>query len=207
MLQALIEQIDTIRRQANFLTIAEVLQLTKRKNILLDPFSLLISKDVVLGSNNVFYPNVVLQTGDKGKLTIQDSNAFFPNTLFLAKQGTIHVGDGNQFGDGGCSIKSNGEKTKIIIGDQGRYINGPTIVGNTILGNGSQVLGSITVQDCILDGGGSFETSEPDQRGAVLKGMGLARNITLKQGEVIQAYGTFTQAIIRLQSYYHPKEK
>jgi large exoprotein involved in heme utilization and adhesion len=80
-------------------------------------------------------------------------------------------------------------------------------MGQTSLGDGSQILGGITVQNCLLAGGGSYKTSDPDERGAVMKGFGLARNLTLQTGQVINGSGDFGTASIEWQRAYHPKQQ
>ena len=67
--------------------------------------------------------------------------------------------------------------------------------------------GAITVQDCSLEEGGNYKEPDPDLRGAVLKGSGIARDIQLPKGHVINAYGTFQNASLESQSHYHPKPK
>lgn len=95
----------------------------------------------------------------------------------------------------------------IKIGDSGRYCDGANIIGETVLGNGSQILGSITVQNCTLADGGTFQETDPDKRAAVLKGFGLARNISLRVGEVVNGLGDFSKAPVERQSFYHSKMK
>ena len=73
------------------------------------------------------------------------------------------------------------------------------------IGRGAQVLGLIRMQNCSLGGGGTYRDNDPDKRGAVLKGSGVARQIDLPTGMVIQAFGLFSDAPIRTQSYFHPK--
>lgn len=202
-----LSSIDGHRKKNGFLSVLEILELQANGNIILDPFSILISSSAKIGQNNKFYSGVVLEINNGGNITIGDSNVFYPNSLFLAEQAVIKIGNDNQFGDGGVSVKANNQNSKIIIGDHGRYINGVQIVGNSYLGSGSQVIGNITVQDCYLEGGASFVCPDTNLRGAVLKGYGLARNVRVKTGMVINGQGTFMQDKMQFQSFYHPKEK
>ncbi len=39
-----------------------------------------------------------------------------------------------------------------------------------------------------------------------MKGCGVARNIEVPTGMVIQAFGLFSEAPIRWQSYFHPRK-
>jgi len=169
----------------------------------------LIDRRVKLGDNNTFYPSVVIEIDDLGIITLGSNNVFFPMAfLFVAQGGQIEVGDNNQFGDGGVSIKANIPGAKISIGSSGRYLQSPQILGKeTSLGDGSQIIGNITVQNVTLDGGGNFSESNPDNRGAVLKGMGTAKNIHLQKGDVLNGWGTFDSSEIERQIKYHPQKK
>ena len=39
----------------------------------------------------------------------------------------------------------------------------------------------------------------------MLKGSGVARGIDVPQGYAIQAFGLFSEGVMRRQSYFHPK--
>lgn len=47
------------RNRYNFLTVEEILSLSKR-NVVFDPMSLLISKDVSVGEANVYYHGIIV---------------------------------------------------------------------------------------------------------------------------------------------------
>src|SRR5258708_34649083 len=115
------------------------------------------------------------------------------------------MGNNNELGDGGLRIKANMPNSAITIGNLGRYMNGSEIMGRCFLGSGSQILGAITVQNCTLGAGDSYSDLNPDSRGGLLKGFGLARNLEIRQGQVINGQGTFEQSAVELQSFYHPK--
>jgi acetyltransferase-like isoleucine patch superfamily enzyme len=88
------------------LTLEELLE---SNNIIYDPFSTLISRNVILGQGNVFYPSTVLQTLESGMITIGNHNTFTPNCFFYTT-GTATIGNNNLFGDGGVSAQvSTGE--------------------------------------------------------------------------------------------------
>ncbi len=205
--QYMLHKIDEQRESRGFHRISELLRLSEQGNTFLDPFSTLISKSVVLGDNNLFYPNVTIEANRGGVIVVGNANAFYPNTYILAEEGKVSVGDDNQFGDGGCSLKANRSDAEITVGDNGRYINGAQIIGRTTLGSGSQVIGPITVQDCTLEAGEDFQSSDPDLRAGLLKGTGLARGIVVPKGKVLNGAGTFEQDSIEAQSKYHPKNK
>jgi len=201
-----ITRINQQRASQGFRGISELLALMDQGNTILDPFSLLISVSVILGENNLFYPNVIIQAKDGGKLQMGDGNVFYPNTLVLAEKGSVKIGNENQFGDGGCSVKANMADAEITISDNGRYINGVQVIGKTNLGSGSQVIGPITVQNSTLAAGGDYKSADADLRGGLLKGSGLARNVQVDQGGVINATGDFKQENLERQSKYHPKK-
>lgn len=206
-LKDIIEIIDSQREAKGFLTIEEVLALNKKGNLILDPFSILISKRVKIGSQNIFYPSIIVEILNNGAISIDNGNTFFPQTSMLADNGEIIIGNNNQFGDGGVSIKANQPGVKIRIGNEGRYLNGVQVIGNTSLGSGSQLIGGLlTVQDCSIENGLPYTHPEPDERGGVIKGFGVARNLTIKQGQVINGSGVFLEEDIKKQSFYHPKK-
>jgi hypothetical protein len=57
----------------------------------------------------------------------------------------------------------------------------------------------------MLGAGESYLHPDPDLRGAVLKGAGLARGLRVGRGEVISRRENFEQADIERQVAYHPK--
>lgn len=203
----LLAAINAQRIARGFMSINQMLErLSSGKNIVLDPFSTLISDGVEIGESNTFYPNVILEAMHGGTITLGNSNLFYPSSFLLADQGRITVGDSNEFGSGGLQIKANMPTSSIQIGNNGRYMNGAEIMGQCVLGSGSQILGAISVQNCTLEAGESYKGSQPETRAALLKGFGLARNLTVKQGEVINGQGKFEQSAIEQQAAYHPKK-
>jgi hypothetical protein len=196
----MIEAINQHRRKLGFLTVEELLE---SDNTFLEPFSILVSRNVSLGQGNIFYPSTVLQTSEQGKINVGDTNTFTPACFFYVS-GIVTIGNNNLFGDGGLTARVSMDET-LTIGNHGRYINGVALTGNNSLGNGSQIIGAIRVQHCVLASGGDFNHTEPDERGAVLKGYGLARGLTLDCGQVIDGRGIFSKADIKMQSFFHPK--
>lgn len=201
------DYIEKQRSQYGFLTKKELIKQIGEKNILLDDTSILISTNVRVGEGNTFYPNVVIEQLGDSIVEIKDNNIFYPGSYIFGAEGTIRIGSGNEFGPAGITIKANTANAHVEIGDNGRYCDGASIMGETKLGSGSQVLGSIAVQNCELAGGDTFRDPDPDTRAAVLKGFGLARNLSLSMGEVMNGSGDFTTAAIERQSSYHPKAK
>lgn len=196
-----------VRLAKGFLPPDEAAEAVGAGNTILDPYSVLISKGVQVGNGNVFYPNVVIEVQGGGAIVIGDNNVFYPGTYLLSSAGSITAGSTNEFGPNGCTIKANMADAQLTIGDGGRYCDGANIMGKTSLGSGSQVLGSITVQGCTLAVGGTFQAPDPDERAAVLKGFGLARGLTLDQGQVVNGSGNFAERPVEWQRDYHPKAK
>lgn len=142
--------LDEVRRQKGLLTVAELIDLSRRGNLFYDPYSVLISTRAVIDRDNVFFPGVYLFCTDGGALEIQKGNTFHANTLIEASNGCVRIGSHNQFGEGGFTAKANRQGASISIGDEGRYLNGAAVFGETNLGSGSQLLGPITVDNCTL---------------------------------------------------------
>jgi acetyltransferase-like isoleucine patch superfamily enzyme len=195
------------RQTQGFLGAEEAVTALGENNTIFDPYSLLISEGVTIGVGNVFYPNVVIERRGDGKLVIGDDNVFYPGTYILSSAGSISIGSSSEFGTGGCTIKATLPDILLTIGDGGRYCDGATIMGKTSLGSGSQILGNITVQGCSLAAGGTFQEPDPDERAAVLKGFGLARDIMLEKGQVVNGSGNFAEQSVEWQHDYHPKPK
>lgn len=198
--------INEIRSKAEFLTIEELVALKDQKITIFDPFSTLISKTIQIGSNSVFHPNVRLEEARHGLLHMGDGKVFHTNTIFDANIGPITIGNNNQFGEGVVTSKTNTAEDRIVIGNDGRYRGDIVVSGNTRLGSGSQILGTITVSNCHLGDGKSYAHPIANERGGVLKGSGTADNIHLSVGEVIKGAGAFSIRVKKPQSYYHPTD-
>ncbi len=199
----LLSQIDRLRRERELLGPTELLALRDRDNVVLDPFSVLISRKARLGRGNHFEPGVVIACAG-GEIEIGDSNTFFIGARIDASAGRIRIGNSNRMGEGGLTLRVSAADTELVIGDGGRYQGGAAIQGPADLGSGSQILGSVLAQGIVLAAGGTFLEPDPDQRGAVLKGFGVARGISLGQGRVIAGSGTFSEDDAVWQSFNHP---
>jgi hypothetical protein len=197
--------LDDVRRQKGLLTLAEMIKLSERGNLFYDLYSILISERAVIGRENTFYPGVYLFCSDAGALEVGDGNVFHSNSLIEATHGSILIGNRNQFGEGGFTAKANRPGASIKIGDEGRYLNGASVFGETHLGSGSQLLGQITADNCKLTSGGNFREPDPDRRAGLLKGAGVARNLTVPVGQVVVGAGTFSASDMQPQSNFHPK--
>lgn len=198
--------VDDCLGSRGFRTVAGLSEIAGRGNTVLGHSAILIAAEAEVGTGNVIYPGVVIEIANGGSISIGDGNILYPGTFILADAGVVVIGSRNQFGDGGVSVKANRQDSRITIGDGGRFVNGPEIIGCTELGNGSQVLGKITVQDCRLEGGVPYSSPQVERRGAVLKGFGLARGISLARGQVLQGLGVFDVKSVLSQTAFHPKE-
>ncbi len=201
-----IEQLNDIRRNRGFLTVEDTSALSSARVVVLDPFSTLVSQGVTLDPGVTLWPGVVLQTSDGGTIAIGYEAQLYPGARLVASRGRIKVSARAEIGEeGGFTIKAEQQDAVIEIGEGARLIGGGAMTLSNSIGAGAQILGPIRLQNCVLEGGGTHLEPDPDRRGAVLKGSGLARQIFVPTGFVIQAFGLFSEAPVRKQSYFHPK--
>jgi carbonic anhydrase/acetyltransferase-like protein (isoleucine patch superfamily) len=198
------ELMNAARSALGFLSLDELAALSAKGIHILDPFSTLVSPDVEIAAGAVLWPGVSLEAISGGRVRIGAGTRLFPGAHLRADGGSILVGSDVALGDeGGFSVKAKPGET-VEIGDRARLSGGGRLSESCALGAGSQVLGRIDVRSCRLGAGGDYTEADPDRRGAVLKGSGLARGLTLAQGQVIQAFGLFSQDEVRPQSFFHP---
>jgi carbonic anhydrase/acetyltransferase-like protein (isoleucine patch superfamily) len=191
--------------RAGFLPVADTAALIDRGVIVLDPSSTLVSPGVSLAAGVVLWPSVVIELRDGGEVSIGEGTQLYPGTRIVACGGRIVVGRNVELGEeGGFTIKAE-SGNRIEIGDGARLLGSCSLMLDNVIGSGAQVLGPIRMQNCKLGAGSTYREPDPDRRGAVLKGSGVARNIDLPAGKVIQAFGIFAEAAVRDQSYFHPK--
>jgi carbonic anhydrase/acetyltransferase-like protein (isoleucine patch superfamily) len=198
---------DDHRRRLGYLTVAETISLAGTGVGVLDPASTLISADAVIAAGAVLYPTVVVQCDSASRITIGGGTVLYPGTLLLARSGgEIAVDEDCELGPGGVQLKANTPGSAIRIGRGARLLNGCEVVGVSSIGQGCQVLGAITARSVRLEGGrGGHSWPEPDERGAVLKGSGLAGGISLAMGQVMNLRPSFADATVEAQSAYHPR--
>ena len=202
----MIPDLDDIRRQRGFLSVADTAALIGRGVVIFDPYSTLISEDVDLESGVVIWPGVTLQRLDAGTLAGGAGTVLHSGTRIVARGGTVVIGRGVEIGEeGGFTVKADRPGVVIEIGDEARLLGGGSAILNNIIGRGAQVLGPIRMQECRLEDGGSHAEPDPDRRGGVLKGAGVARGLAVPQGGVIQAFGRFDAGALRRQVEFHPK--
>lgn len=200
------ELINKARLAAGFLTVVETMALMDNGNLLLDPFSILISKGVRLGADNVLYPGVTVKASGEARIMIENGNTFHAGTLIAASHGQVAIGSRNQFGEGGFTANANQPGADIHIGNDCRFLNNPSVFGRSRLEDGCQILGNITVVSCTLKAGGSHTEPDPAVRAGLLKGFGTARDLTVEQGHVIDGSGSFSQEMSVSQTTFHPKQ-
>jgi carbonic anhydrase/acetyltransferase-like protein (isoleucine patch superfamily) len=200
---------DEHRVALGFLTIGETDALAAQGVRVLDPFSTLISAGTQIGAGTVIYPSVVLQRDEAGELALGSRNVLFPGTLLLAATGgSLVIGNECEFGPGTVQVKANRPDAYIRIGNGVRLLNGCELTGHSQLGDGSQIIGPVQAQSVQLGGGlGGYAWPEPAERGALLKGAGLARGIRLGRGEVISCQASFGDAAVERQERYHPGDR
>jgi carbonic anhydrase/acetyltransferase-like protein (isoleucine patch superfamily) len=196
---------DAARRSLGFLSLRETIALASQGVAVPDPNSVLVSPGVILGAGVVLWPNVILQIPAEGGIAIGAGSVLFPGARIVASGGLITVGSDVEIGEeGGFTIKAE-SGDMIEIGDGARLLGGGSLTRSNRLGRGAQIMGPIRCQDCRLGDGGTYRDPEPDERGGVLKGSGVARRLEVPQGHVIQAFGLFADGVMRRQSYFHPK--
>lgn len=191
-----------------FLTIEETILLAERGLTIMDPFSTLVSKHARLSTGIFIWPNVTITAGKRGDVSIGSRTVLHSGVRMEAVAGSVHVGADCDIGqDGGFTLFTAGDDDAITIGDGARLNGGGSIAINGEIGDGAQILGPIRVQHCRLGAGGSHKEPDPDRRGGVLKGAGVARDLEIPTGMVIQAFGIFAEAPLRPQTYFHPAVK
>lgn len=198
---------DDARRALGFLGLSETAGLAGRGVLVPAPGAVLVSPGVQFAAGVVLWPGVVLSVDAASRIAVGAGTQLFGGTRIVAVGGgTIEIGEAAEIGEeGGFTIKAEAGAT-IRIGDRARLLGNGSMTLNNDVGDGAQVLGPIRLQACCLAGGGSWREPDPDARGAVLKGSGVARGIVLRRGEVIQAFGLFAGEPARRQTEFHPKQ-
>ncbi|MGO4571806.1 hypothetical protein [Microvirga sp. 2TAF3] len=198
---------DSVRQRLGFLSLEDTVALGRHDIDILDPCSTLISPGANLGRGVVLWPGTVVQCPHDSGVAIGDGTVLFSGTRIVAIDGSVLIGAGAEIGEeGGFTIKAEAGAL-IEIGDGARLLGGGSLTLPNRIGQGAQILGPIRCQNCRLGDGGTYRDSEPDERGGVLKGVGIARNIEVPKGHVIQAFGLFAEAPMHRQSFFHPLAK
>ncbi len=197
---------NVVRERAGFLSVESTAALAAKGVAVLDPYSTLVSAGVSLAAGVMLWPSVILDARDGGLIFIGEAVQLYPGTRIVATGGKVTIGRNAEIGEeGGFTIKAERPGQMIEIGEGARLLGGGSLTLGNRIGSGAQVLGPIRMQNCVLGDGGTYAEPDPDRRGAVLKGSGVARDIRLPAGKVIQAFGLFSDAPVRDQSYFHPE--
>ncbi len=202
-MQEYIDKMNEQREHNGYKTIEQLFELAQ-ENTIYDLYSVLISKNVRFGKGNVIYPNVLIECTN-GVIIIGDNNKLFSGTNIQVNGSEVKIGSSNEIGENGCSIQTT--KGITVIKNECRLKNNAQIMDNCTLGDGAQVLGCIKVLHCILGDGQSYKGKDPNERGGVLKGQGIAKGLTVKKGEVINGNGEMSENMIERQEQYHPNWK
>lgn len=204
----LIARVNETRSLNGFLTVEDVVGLSACGISVVDPFSTLVSARAKLAPGVFLWPNITIAVGEAGLVSIGRSTTIHSGVRIAVQSGSVVIGSNCDIGqEGGFTFIADEEQDEISIGDDVRLNGGGSIIQSAKIGDGAQILGPIRVQQCQLGRGGSFREHDPDSRGGVLKGTGIARNLNVPAGMVIQSFGLFTEASLRLQSDFHPKTK
>ncbi|MFC5663519.1 GNAT family N-acetyltransferase [Kitasatospora misakiensis] len=197
-------QLDRLRRERGLLTPAELLGLAERGITVLDPFSVIVSRRVELGPDNVLYPGVVVECDERSHCAVGPGNVLHGGTRITAADGgSITIGARSQIGDGGTRITA-GAHERIDIGDEVRLSGGAEVTGDSLLGHGSQILGQISARSVELAAGHPHTFPDPDGRGGVLKGYGKVSGVLVGQGDVLPDVDLdMDERYIQRQRTYH----
>ncbi len=173
--------------------------------VVLVPGSVLVGRSVELGDGVVLYPGAVLQTDAASSIRVGAGTVVYPGAFVSATRGgRVTIGAGVELGPGGVQVTADGPTAHVDVGDRARLMNGPELVGASVVGAGAQIIGPIRAQSVRLGAGGDHREPDPDLRGGVLKGVGLARGIRVGRGEVVNGLGSFADAPVERQRAYHP---
>lgn len=203
MPENLVAYADRTRERLGYIGVSEIIADTR--NTVIDPYSVLISKHVQIGTGNVFYPGVRIDA-EPGSTQIGNNNRFFEGSRIDATRGgRLVIGDDNAIGPHAVALLVNRAGAVTTIGNRTRLLGRVDIIGTCVLEDGSQIIGDISAMNIMLSGGDDHGGPDPDLRGAVLKGRGRASSITLSRGKVINGDGDFALAPVEDQSVYHPR--
>lgn len=207
LIESLVAAANRTRGCAGFLSVEAVAALANDGVLVLDPFSTLVSPGVILAAGVTLWPGTIVQAAGGGEVAVGNGTQLFSGTRIVAAAGSrVTIGADSEIGEeGGFTIKAGLPGGLIEVGSHARLLGGGSLALDNHIGDGAQVLGPIRMQNCRLQAGGSHRDPDPDRRGGVLKGSGVARGLTVPTGMVIQAFGLFDEAPLRPQSFFHPK--
>ena len=197
---------DEHRQALGFMSVAATDALGSQGVRVLDPASTLISATVVLASGTVVYPSVIIDADERSRIEFGERCVLYPGCLFEARDGArIVIGADSELGPGGVRIWVRGAEESVVMSEEARLMDGCELTGVCELGRGAQILGAISARSVRLGGGrGGHRWPKVKERGAVLKGVGIADGVRLEQGEVKSCRASFGDARVERQSAYHP---
>ena len=197
---------DEHRAALGFLSVAATDDLGAGGVRVLDPASTLISATAVLAPGAVVYPTVIVDVDARSRVAVAERCVLYPGCVFEARDGArILVGAGSELGPGGVRIRVRSPGESVVLGEEVRLMDGCELTGRCELGRGAQILGMISARSVRLGGGrGGHRWPSAEQRGAVLKGAGIAAGVQLNPGEVKSCRASFQDASVQRQSAYHP---
>ena len=194
---SVIEHMDGHRAANGYHTIEELITVIGARNTIIDPFSVLISRNVTIGRGNTISSGVAFIADSSSTMRIGDNNLFSNNTrLEAANAASIILGSNNSFGDGVVIVKCNTNNGNMIFGNNCRFDGRINTYGDCAFGDGSQILGTINVYNCTLRGGGAHTEPDPGKRAGLLKGIGTTRGLTVEAGMVLNGFGPFDQMAV-----------
>ncbi len=196
---------DAARSRHGFLTLDETAALAERGIVVFDPASTLVARAAVLAEGVTLWPATQVRCADGGRVEIAEGAVLWTGTRLAAEGGIITVGSATSIGEeGGFTIVAEAGRT-IAIGAEARLRGGGTLEGECGIGDGGQIIGAIRARDIRLGAGGSWREPDPDRRGGVLKGVGVARGLAVPSGFTLQGFGVFDVADLKPQSFFHPR--
>ncbi|WP_405365759.1 hypothetical protein [Kitasatospora sp. NBC_00039] len=199
------ERVARMRRERGLLTPGELMDLADQGVVVLDPFSVIVSRRVRLHPGNVLYPGVVIECDEHSGCLLRRGNVLHGGTLITATGGgVIVIGARSEIGEGGARIKAAGTDS-IELGDETWLGGGAEVTGSSRIGSGAQVLGQVSARSVVLAAGHPYGYPDPDGRGGVLKGFGRAQGVRVGVGEVVNGKGDFGDAPVERQRAYHPE--
>lgn len=193
------------RNALGFLSIDETCDLATRGVRVLDPNSTLIARSAVIGSETVIYPGVLISADEVSVISIGKGCTLYSGCVLEARErGQILIGTEVEMGPGGAIIRAIGSHEVTVLDELVRVSGNCELTGACELGRGAQILGPVSARAVRLGGGlGGHRWPNPDERGAVLKGAGIADRVTLGSGEVRSCRASFNDAVTERQSTYH----
>jgi hypothetical protein len=194
-----------VRRRFDFLSVDETAALVERGISVLDPRSTLIATNGDLKPGTVLWPETIVDIHETGAVSVCSGSILFPGTRFVANGGRVTIGRDAEIGEeGGFTIRADAARDSTSVGDGARLMGGGSTSLYNRIGRSAQIIGAIRAQHCRLGDGGTYRDQDPDSRGGGLKGHGVARDIDVPCGHVIQSFGMFAEAEVRRQSFFHP---